>query len=285
MNQASRAEGASRRAAGRSVALPTRLVRDPSLLPVVARKIGSRIAARRHRTRVSLYPQMSVRAAEGLGLVLDRDPALVRAAMGTRSIRRLVHELESHPVPPAAKAMGGAAFLEACFAAVRLLRPEVVVETGVGHGYSTAVILMALEENAKGELTSVDLPVFRPRAAALTGEAIPPVLRASGRWQLIAGPDRRVLPALLPSLPSVDIALYDSDKSYEGMTHSLGLLWAHLRPGGVLIVDDVDANDGFLDFADEVGKVGVVIDKPVGTSLYDRHGARVGLMRKPEEVD
>lgn len=285
MTRAAGGEGALRRTAGRTVAIPARLARNPSVLGEVGRKVWSRLTSRRHIGRTGLYRELAVPAMDGLGLVLGRPSEDVQAAAERLSFQELMTGLASRSVPSAARAIGGAAFLEATYASVRVLRPAVVVETGVGLGYSTAVILMALEENGAGSLTSLDLPVFRPGAPAYTGDAIPGTLRSSRRWSLVVGPDRRTLPRVLPALPPVDLALYDSDKSYEGMVRGLGELWRHLRRGGVLVVDDVDGHDGFLDFADAVGQRPTVIPKPWGTPLYGRPGAFVGLVRKPEESE
>jgi len=40
----------------------------------------------------------------------------------------------------------------------RILKPEIVIETGVFEGHSSLAILLALEENNKGCLYSIDLP-------------------------------------------------------------------------------------------------------------------------------
>jgi len=44
------------------------------------------------------------------------------------------------------------------YVVVRLMKPDVVVETGVGAGKSSAFILKAMEKNGKGVLHSIDLP-------------------------------------------------------------------------------------------------------------------------------
>jgi predicted O-methyltransferase YrrM len=44
------------------------------------------------------------------------------------------------------------------YACRRLMEPELVADTGVAHGFSTAAILQALEDNQKGRLISIDLP-------------------------------------------------------------------------------------------------------------------------------
>ena len=46
------------------------------------------------------------------------------------------------------------------YALLRRLQPEVLVETGVCNGVSSAVILHALHANERGHLYSVDLPEF-----------------------------------------------------------------------------------------------------------------------------
>jgi len=55
----------------------------------------------------------------------------------------------------------------------RALRPEVVVETGVGYGVSSAFILKALEQNGGGILHSVDLPPLGRNADDFVGFLVP----------------------------------------------------------------------------------------------------------------
>ena len=43
---------------------------------------------------------------------------------------------------------------------IRKLKPEIIVETGVWHGISTAYILLALKANSSGKLFSIDLPAY-----------------------------------------------------------------------------------------------------------------------------
>lgn len=49
---------------------------------------------------------------------------------------------------------------EVLWAIVRSSRPWLVVETGVCNGFSTPVILEALNRNGEGRLISVDAPEF-----------------------------------------------------------------------------------------------------------------------------
>lgn len=126
-----------------------------------------------------------------------------------------------------------------------------VVETGVAAGWSSFAILLALEGTG-ARLWSTDLAYpYIPGAAAWVGVAVPERLR--GEWTLTRGPDREVLPAILSECGPVDLAHYDSDKSYSGALWAYGCLWDALRSGGLLIADDIGDHLAFRDFSDRVG--------------------------------
>lgn len=271
-----------RRFATQGVAVLERVLRDPALLPEVWSKSLSRLTLWRHRNRVDAYPGLAGGPAEAISGLVESRPEVVKGCMEAPSLRRLLAELEAYAVPIQARELGGAAFLEACYALVRVLQPNVVLETGVAHGYSTAAILQALEDNGRGNLYSVDLPMFRRGVVAYTGGAVPQHLRDSGRWRLLTGPDRRVLPGLLNRIGAFDVFFYDSDKSYEGMLRAWRLAWPHMRRGAVLMVDDVQEHDAFLDFADAKGLAPTIVAKPTRRGVY--HWDKVyyvGLLRKP----
>ena len=63
---------------------------------------------------------------------------------------------------------------------IRVTHPEVVIETGVAFGISTAFVLQALRENGSGGLHSVDLPPIVDLDGDLTGRAVPTYLRDAG---------------------------------------------------------------------------------------------------------
>ncbi|MBI3912038.1 MAG: class I SAM-dependent methyltransferase [Armatimonadetes bacterium] len=272
-----------RAAVSRALAVLQRVTRDPTLVPEVWRKLHGRLIARRYQRRTRLYAELAVPCVDGLARMLDVEPAVVQTVMNGEPLRGYLADLEAYRVPQQARAMGGAAFLEVCYTIVRLTRPKVVLETGVAHGYSTAIMLHALEDNNEGELHSVDLPMFLPGVAAFTGGAVPPRLRASPRWELLVGSDRQVLPSLLKRIGLIDCFLYDSDKSYEGMLHTWRLVWPHLRPGAVLVLDDVQAHDAFLDFVGALGLTPLIIPKPARQGVYRWDDVYyVGLVRKPQ---
>jgi len=139
---------------------------------------------------------------------------------------------------------------------VRALQPEVVVETGVGAGCSSSSILLALEENARGHLHSIDLPsekrfedgnIYQIREV---GCAVPDDLRH--RWNLVLGDARDKLPPLLARLGVIDMFIHDSLHTEKHMMWEYETAWPHLRQGGVLLSHDISVS--FLQFARKAGR-------------------------------
>ena len=58
------------------------------------------------------------------------------------------------------------------------------------------------------------------------------------------------------------------------MVNEFALAWPRLRPGGILIADDVDDNSAFGDFAQTVGV------QPVVLREVDKLGS-LGLLKRP----
>lgn len=262
-----------------------RLWHDPRLLPEVLRKLRSRFTLERHRRRLAEIVAAAEPPLDALETLLNIDRQRLEELWREPALERRLHQLEAWldaPDPTGASRASGAAFLEVLYVVTRHLRPEVVVETGVSRGFSSTVLLQALEINGTGQLYGTNLPAFRPGEEDTTGSAVPGDLAASDRWHREIGPDRRVLPPLLEEIGPVDLFHYDSDKSYEGMRWTLEHAWAYLRPGAVLIFDDADSNDAFVEFAEGLGLKPRFVAKPTRRSVY-RWSKKyyVGLLRKP----
>jgi hypothetical protein len=144
---------------------------------------------------------------------------------------------------------GDEALVRAIWCIVRHLKPRVTVETGVAHGFTSRFILEALEQNGAGYLYSIDRPTLDPAMRQRIGIAVPEKLRH--RWELIAGSSRRYLPGLLARLGTVDLFIHDSLHTERNVRFELDLAWAALRPGGVMVIDDIDSNGGFGSFCRE----------------------------------
>ncbi len=147
---------------------------------------------------------------------------------------------------------------------VRKFRPEIVVETGVARGLSTAYILCAMEENQSGHLYSIDLPCERTSARPITrcgkpayqledgqvqghfevGHLVPDCVK--DRWSLILGDSREELRPLLDRLGHIDVFLHDSLHTFEHMSWEYETAWPYLNRGGFLLSHDVLWNRAFL---------------------------------------
>lgn len=137
----------------------------------------------------------------------------------------------------------------AFYAICRILKPEIIVETGVADGFSSAYILFALQENAKGKLYSIDLPNQPGQVLSegrSTGWLVDAGLRS--RWNLIIGLSKEKLPPLLKDLKEIDIFYHDSDHSYENMMFEFTVSKKFISPSGIIISDDVTDNKSFYDF-------------------------------------
>ncbi|MFH1834223.1 MAG: class I SAM-dependent methyltransferase [bacterium] len=144
------------------------------------------------------------------------------------------------------------------YALVRIIKPELVVETGVRYGVCTTHVLKAMEDNNAGHLVSCDpmhpTQVFAmdeihalcktPRSLfarwrffgkASDAEAVP-----GGR--LFAADHAPVTGTILHRMvgEGVDIFIHDSDHSLDYMTWELETALPHVRSGGLIICDDWD---------------------------------------------
>jgi Methyltransferase domain len=127
------------------------------------------------------------------------------------------------------------------------LHPANVVETGVAHGLSSRVMLEAFKRAGGGRLWSIDLPPMTiPERRVEVGAAVPDALRE--RWVYLEGASRRRLPPLLRQVGQIEMFCHDSLHSTRNVRWELMTAWRALRPGGVVVVDDVDHNWGFEEF-------------------------------------
>ena len=154
------------------------------------------------------------------------------------------------------------------YLAVRALRPELVVETGPFNGTASAFLLQALEDNGTGRLLSFDL---RDAADALQvrlpegrepGWLVPDRLRH--RFELVLGDVRSTLRPRLAGERPLELFFHDSLHTVRQMLFEYRVAWRRLRPGGLLVSDDVSWNRAFWAFTTlrrvpyrQVGEVGV----------------------------
>ena len=143
---------------------------------------------------------------------------------------------------------GDAGLVRAIWCLTRHLRPTNVVETGVAHGLTSRFILEALERNGVGHLWSIDKPPldqkWHPEIGVAVGDRYP------HRWSLIKGLSSEHLPAILTQLGQIDLFIHDSLHTEDNVRFEMDRAWVTLRPGGAIVVDDIDANRGFRTFTE-----------------------------------
>ena len=149
------------------------------------------------------------------------------------------------------------------YAVVRAFQPEIIVETGVANGVSSAYILLALKANGRGTLYSIGLndPQYLPAGKPL-GWIVPQELQSS--WKLVVGDSRTILPGLLDEIGSTDIFIHDSLHTYEHMLWEFRRAYPHLPSGGLLLSDDAMWNSAFPEFALEIAALRAKILRGVG---------------------
>jgi predicted O-methyltransferase YrrM len=127
------------------------------------------------------------------------------------------------------------------YAAVCITRPEIVLETGVADGLSSALMLAAMETNGVGALHSIDI-----------ASDVGALIADRSRWHLhvVSDGDPDACAAVIRSIADLDLFLHDGNHEFEYQTAEYDAAWATLRRGGHLMSDDIDWSYAFLDFVD-----------------------------------
>ena len=100
-----------------------------------------------------------------------------------------------------------------------------------------------------GHLWSIDLP---PPWAPEKHREIGAAVSDRSNWSLILGSSRRRLPDLLKDISPIDMFVHDSEHTTHNMLFEMSVAWKARRPGGALVVDDVDLNEAFDEFSKQV---------------------------------
>jgi caffeoyl-CoA O-methyltransferase len=125
-----------------------------------------------------------------------------------------------------------------CYQVARMTGARRVFELGSGYGYSTAWFARAVRENGGGEVhhTVWDAELSRQARGHLA---------ALGLADLVRFHEAEAVSALSASSGPFDLVFSDIDK--EGYPASLPVIEEQLRPGGVLIVDNMLWGNRVLD--------------------------------------
>lgn len=159
------------------------------------------------------------------------------------------------------------ALARAIYSAVRSLRPHAAVETGVARGVSSRFILEAMDANNSGHLWSIDLPPVDDDAR-FVGQQLASAVTNRDRWTLIHGYSRSVLPKLLRRIEPIDIFIHDSAHSQPNMLFEYRIAWRYLRPGGLLISDDIHLNAAWGTFISHTDADNLVCESEGKNGLF-----------------
>jgi hypothetical protein len=140
---------------------------------------------------------------------------------------------------------------------VRALKPGRIIETGISSGYSTRLLLEALDRNGRGHLDSIGIDVFgmtrqpgddaTPLGGRHVGWLVPERLKA--RWALHLGPSEEKLPPLLsPGRRDLDLFLHDSLHQYPTMMWEYATAFPAMSASAILASHDIHANRAWPEF-------------------------------------
>ena len=214
------------------------------------------------RTRPS-YSAVSWESA-----IQDLDIAHIVAEPALKDIEdsvRLRLETVRYETPFSFRYNADIALARCCYAICRLLKPAIILETGVAHGVTSAFLLRALEENNYGMLHSLELP-FGKGVDRFVGVAVPE--DSKQRWELHKGINRRVLPELLRKIGSVDVFVHDSGETYRNLQWEFSTVLPYLRPGGAIIANDIEGNQAFEELQQLSMRLWLPIEKAGGQRLF-----------------
>ena len=146
--------------------------------------------------------------------------------------------------------MGGAGACQLLYFIVRKMNLNVVIESGVSLGYSSATILEAIKKNGNGRLYSSDFPYpGLKNSESYIGILVPEELRND--WVLKIKGDKFNLPEISKIAGKVDLIHYDSDKSHAGREFAIRILEKNIYSETVIVMDDIHEN---IHFKELVGK-------------------------------
>ena len=170
----------------------------------------------------------------------------------------LFRKLAFPPDPELVPATAEENYYQMYFAMGAVFRPRTYLEIGTRFGYS----MVAIARGAPGlELVvSCDLQTYENPYSLPSQQVAERNLRASGysgEARFIADESRRV--ARLLAGNTFDLILVDGDHTYEGCRSDILTCYPLLAPGGVMMIDDLDAPSVFSAVVDCMQELNVAV--------------------------
>jgi len=251
-----------------SAALRTvRFFNNPKLAKIWAEEfIEDRITTPRHKKHLHYYSDRQLPLVDGVARATGLHPSNIKKHMKT--LPGFLLSKTKHPGMNI-KWSATSELATTVYVLIRIFKPDIVVETGVGAGVSSWTILHALEENGTGNLTSIDLPTPNTQLLPEVGYLVPAELRH--RWDLRTGPSQELLPKVLNEFGTIDLFHHDSRHSYSNQLREYQSAWPFIKSGGMLVSDDV-SNDALHD--------AVQLWKQEPSIIEQSKESPIGLVRK-----
>jgi hypothetical protein len=121
------------------------------------------------------------------------------------------------------------------FAVARLIQPTTTVECGVGAGITSALLLEG-SSCGNGRLLSVDMPPLSDPDGDMCGAAVDRSM--AGRWTVLHGSTRRILPAIFMHEERVDFLVSDSANVFTLQRFELGSCWNRMPAGAWALINN-----------------------------------------------
>jgi Methyltransferase domain len=160
------------------------------------------------------------------------------------------------------------------YAIARVLKPSVIVETGIHDGLGSVLLLRALDrssdEGKPGRLISVDI---NPQSGWLVAD------RLRTNWQPVFGSTFDVLDDAVRGL-QVGMIVHDSQHTYECERFEFGTAVAHAAPTLALVSDNAHATSALRDVCAELGIEYRFFRERPSAHFYPGAGIGFGLLRR-----
>ena len=134
---------------------------------------------------------------------------------------------------------------------IREFRPLVLLESGVANGASTRKIL--------DSLAHYKIPDSQLFSCDIDARVATPDLLNNPHFNFRLIHSRKDFIDLVSSLDSLDFFYHDSDHTYEHQMFEYSEVWKKLQPGGVLVSDDINWSNAFLDFCKNVSRTPYIL--------------------------
>lgn len=241
--------------------------KKPSRFYVILKKVLKKIydAQGRH-TEIQNIQWLKSNSSDFELVAIDIDKKLWEESI---EVSNFIDQKSGEKLKEISVTLGGGGIYPFLYFITRLLKPENIVETGVGAGFSSQAFLLGIEKNQHGRLYSSDFPYFRlDNPEKYIGVLVDDDLKRN--WDLYIEGDEINLTKILNKIDSVELFHYDSDKTYSGREKAMKTILPYVSKKGVVLMDDIQDNSFFYDYVEEI--------KPSEWYVFKFNSKYVGLI-------